>query len=410
MSLKRLPLSVSDFKKLQEGDYVYVDKTKQIYDVLQSGEAFFLSRPRRFGKSLTVSTLNELFLNRKELFKGTWIYNSDWQWREYAIIRLDFSKDISSDSKLTLESDLISCLEKIAQSYNFSLKNESTFVSKIQLLITTLAATKPVAILIDEYDTSLLRNIDNPVLMEEIKSVLQIFYANIKANNALISCIFITGITRFAKMSVFSGMNNLNDLSFDPLVADLCGYTQEELEINYHDHLVVMAQQEEMSLPALLDKIKYWYNGYRFSKIDITVYNPFSIVYFCVKKEFSNYWYDSGSPSYLMKLLKAHYSGDTEIGGMYYPMQSLQSAITPENNIDFIPLLLQAGYLTISDYKKEDNAFKLDYPNFETGQALNQLILDLYVDKDPVTISATADKQFFDKNYFNNDKITIKSN
>ena len=381
MSLKRLPLSVSDFKKLQEGNYIYVDKTKQIYDVLQSGEFFFLSRPRRFGKSLTVSTLNELFLNRKELFKNTWIYNSDWKWREYTIIRIDFSNGISSDSKSTFESDFISYLETIAQCYEFSLKKEVSITAKTKLLITTLAAINPLAILIDEYDSPLLKHIDKPLLMEEIKEILQTFYATIKANNALISYLFITGITRFAKMSVFSGMNNLHDLSFDITASDLCGYTQEELETNYHDHLLIVAQQEEMTLPTLLDKIKCWYNGYRFSKENLTVYNPFSIVYFCIKKEFSNYWYDSGSPSYLMKLLKKHYSGDIEIGGEYHPIQGLQSAITPENNIDFIPLLLQAGYLTITDYKKENDSFKLDYPNFECKEAFSILILAFYTNK-----------------------------
>ena len=410
MSLKRLPLSISDFKKLQEGDYVYVDKTKQIYDVLKSGDAFFLSRPRRFGKSLTISTLNELFLNHKDLFKNTWICNSDWKWKEYSIIRIDFSNGISSDSKSTFECDFISYLETIAQSYEFSLEKEVSVTAKTKLLITTLATINPLAIVIDEYDAPLLRQIDKPQLMEEIKEVLQAFYATIKANNHLVSYLFITGITRFAKMSVFSGMNNLKDLSFSPSAADLCGYTQKELETNYHDHLVLLAQKEEILLPTLLDKIKYWYNGYRFSKENLTVYNPFSIVYLCDEKDFSNYWYQSGSPSYLMKLLKTHYSGDIEIGGTYHHIQSLQSAITPENNIDFIPLLTQAGYLTITDYEKENDAFKLDYPNFECKQAFSMLILALGIHKNSVTISAIVDQQFFDKNYFYNDKITIKTN
>ena len=206
-------------------------------------------------------------------------------------------------------------------------------------------------------------------------------------------------------MSIFSGMNNLKDLSFDASCTDLCGYTQEELESNYHDHLVLLAQKEEITLPALLDKIKYWYNGYRFSEEKITVYNPFSIVYLCDEKKFSNYWYQSGSPSYLMKLLKTHYFKSEGIENKYYPLRSLQNSITPDNNIDFIPLLLQAGYLTITDYEKENNAFKLDYPNFECKEAFSMLILDLYADKDPVSISAIIDKQFFD-----NDKITIKTN
>ena len=380
MSLKRLPLSVSDFRKLQEDDYIYVDKTKQIYDVLKSGEAFFLSRPRRFGKSLTISTLNELFKNRKELFKNTWIYNSDWKWREYAIIRLDFSS-IDFDTKASFEHSLSGRLDDIAQRYKFSLEKKLSIKDKTQFLLEQLSIVNPVAILIDEYDAPLLKYIDKPQFMEEMKEILQAFYATIKANNHLVSYLFITGITRFAKMSVFSGMNNLNDLSFDISTANLCGYTQEELEVNYHDHLVLLAQQEEITLPALLNKIKYWYNGYRFSEKDETIYNPFSIVSLCIKKKFYNYWYDSGSPSYLMKLLKNHYSGDFEIGGAYHQARYLQSAITPENNIDFTPLLLQAGYLTITDYKKGDDVFKLDYPNFECKEAFSILILAFYANK-----------------------------
>ena len=379
MSLNRLPLSVSDFAELQNGNYIYVDKTKQIYDVLQLGKAFFLSRPRRFGKSLTISTLNELFLNHKELFKDTWIYNSDWKWQQHAIIRIDFSNK-SFESGAIFEANFIFILESIAHQYGFSVQEIPFFSEKCEMLIKMLATINPVAILIDEYDAPLLKNIDKPERMEEIKSVLQTFYATIKANNHLVSYLFITGITRFAKMSIFSGMNNLKDLSFSESIANLCGYTQEELETNYHDHLMLLAQKEEITFPALLEKIKYWYNGYRFSKKNLTVYNPFSIVYLCDEKDFSNYWYQSGSPSYLMKLLKTHYFKSEGIENKYYPLRSLQNSITPDNNIDFVPLLLQVGYLTITDYDKEYNRVKLDYPNFECKEALETLILALYAD------------------------------
>ena len=391
MGLKRLPVNKCDFKTIQEGNYLYIDKTKQIYDFLQTGEAFFLSRPRRFGKSLLVSTLNELFANNKELFKDTWIYNSDWKWQKHTIIRLDFSHK-AFDSKASFEANFMLTLDTIAQENNFSLKEIPFLGTKCEMLIKTLAAKSPVVLLVDEYDSALLKNLEDPKIAKQIQTVMHIFYSAVKAYNHLLAYIFITGITRFSKMSLFSSMNNLTDLTFNPLCADLCGYTQTELEKNYSDYFQLLTQKKQWSLPFLYQQIKHWYNGYRFSENPINVYNPFSVVNLCQHLAFSNYWYDSGCPSYLANLLRKHYFETQGIENIYYDIFYLKNGINDDNNINFIPLLLQAGYLTITDYREKTNEFKLDYPNFENKQALNRLILDLYVHQTELVVIQTVNR------------------
>ena len=376
MSLKRLPVNIGDFKDLQDNHCLYVDKTEHIYNVFKIGKAFFLSRPRRFGKSLLLSTINELLMNRKELFKETWIYKSDWKWTEHAIIKLDFSA-ISSDSKASFEDSLLGYLETIAQESGFSLKNEPALSNKTTLLIKQLAAQKPVAILIDEYDSALLKQLHNKTEAENIKATMHAFYSTIKANNALIACLFITGISRFAKVSIFSGMNHITDLTADARATAICGYTQKELEHNYDGYIERLANTVSLSKQETINKLKFWYNGFQFNRVATKIYNPFSITNCFDKQEFMNYWFISATPSFLVYVLKNH----PENAQKLLLLETTEATISTFDNVAIeqyfqnLPMLFyQTGYLTIKNFIPELNIYQLGYPNFEVRQSMNTLI------------------------------------
>ncbi len=302
--MKNLPINISTFSRLINENYLYVDKTEQIYNIFDKGRCYhFLSRPRRFGKSLIITMLKELFSGNKELFKGLYIEKTDWPWLEHPVIHLDFGT-LDYDSPQALTSSLMGELNDIAQMYDIDLTTYKTMKTQLKYLIRTLAKKNKVVLLIDEYDKPILDNIEDIKLASSIIKTLKSFYDGIKGLDAHLRAIFITGISKFAKTSVFSGLNNLNDLALDPLAATLTGYTEQELRTNFAEYLETLSIKEHMPLEPLMQEIKTWYNGYQFSEEPIKVYNPFSIVYLLSKKKFANYWFESGTPTFLVKLLQ----------------------------------------------------------------------------------------------------------
>ncbi len=373
MILKNLPIYISSFQDMIEGNFLYIDKTKYIYDLFNGyKQYYFLSRPRRFGKSLLVSTLKELFSGNKELFKDLWIYNSDYNWQEYPVIHLDFSL-IAHRSSEQLEIEIVNHLIDIAKNYSINLDDNQSPESALYHLIVNLSKINKVVILIDEYDKPILDHIKNIEEAEKQREILKSFYSVIKAQDANLRAVFLTGVSKFARTSVFSGLNNLNDITLDPKAAQLLGYTQQELIDNFMPYINNLANQEDISFDNLIDKLKKWYNGYRFSELETKVYNPFSVLYALDKQKINNYWIASGNPEFLIVLLKQKYYEIKDIEDAEFSYNSLEAFDI--SNINIIALLFQTGYLTIVDYDKEYNSFKVNFPNFEIKQSFTNYLL-----------------------------------
>ncbi|NUU97718.1 AAA family ATPase, partial [Marinitoga sp. 1138] len=298
--MKKLPVGIQDYKEIIEENYIYVDKTKYLYDLINSGKFYFMSRPRRFGKSLTVSTFYYLFKGEKELFKDTYIYDK-WDFKEYPIIRLNLLKAKSENTEKLKES-----LTKIIiqEGKRNGIKIEETdYAFAFDELIMKLSEKGKVVILVDEYEKPILDNINKKEKAESNREILRDFYTTIKANDEHIRFVFITGITKFTKTGVFSALNNLNDISLDTAYSQMFGYTQEELEYYFKEHIEETAKKFGITKKELLEEMKRYYNGFSFDG-EHTVYNPFSILQFFQKKELRNYWFESGSPSFLYEYIK----------------------------------------------------------------------------------------------------------
>jgi|SRR5581483_3279570 len=371
--MKYLPTDVSSFSTMMTGNYLYIDKTRHIYNLFSAGKRlYFLSRPRRFGKSLLISTLKELFLGNRALFKGLWIDSSDYEWAQYPVIHIDFA-EIKGNSIDDLEANLLWRLQSIAQDYSISIESAPTLYTKLSLLVSQLARTNKVVILVDEYDKPILDAITDLEKAENIKKVIASFYEVIKSLDVHIRALFITGVTKFAKTSIFSGMNNLRDISLNEHSAQLLGYTQEEIVNCFSDYIQAIALKKNSSVGDILEKMRLWYNGYRFSESEITVYNPFSVLYYLEQQKFANYWFKSGTPTFLIHLIKQQYIKLEEVPTEKVSLRHVESFEL--NNIPLIPLLFQAGYLTIADYDTNTDRMTLDYPNYEIKDSFVEYIV-----------------------------------
>jgi len=372
---KELPIDISAFEKLIKSNCIYVDKTRHIYDLFKgSGHYYFLSRPRRFGKSLLISTLKEVFSGKKELFRELKIEKTDWAWQQHPIIYLDFGT-IAHQNSEDLKQSLHHRLDIIAHDYKVQLVPGLTLEDKLTSLVTALNTLNTVVLLIDEYDKPLIDHIIDLDMAEKNRNVLKSFYDCVKGLDEYFRAIFITGVSKFSKVTIFSGLNNLNDISEDPLAATLLGYTQEELEYYFIDYIKAYGKITGTEKSMVLDTMKQFYNGYRFSKLEIRVYNPFSTGYFLHKQEFANYWAKSGNPAFLIKLLKARYESMDDLTNITVKADNLGPFDV--DNIPLIPLLYQAGYLTIKDafYEGVKLYFKLDYPNHEIREYFTEHLI-----------------------------------
>jgi hypothetical protein len=385
--MKRLPVDVSTFKLMIEGDYIYVDKTKIIYDLITRRRLYFLSRPRRFGKTLLISTLKELFSGNKNLFESTWIAKeSNYQWKEYQVIHLDFS-ELSTETSEEFKISLIRKIELIANEFNIDISKEPLLNLKLSVLVEILSKKNQVVILIDEYDYPILANIANQQIAQAIHKIMRNFFAVIKALDEYLQAIFITGVTKFARTSIFSGMNNLTDISMNPEASMLLGYTKEEIEFYFSDYIQQFTQKEKTSNDQILEKIQDWYNGYQFTKENIKVYNPFSVLRCFDTKEFKNFWLETGTPYFLIELLKKQYREIEDIETAQLSSESLGSFEVED--IPLIPILFQTGYLTISHYNTETGLYKLDYPNNEVRISFKKYILVSITQTNPRNIEKT---------------------
>lgn len=359
-----LPVGISDIAVILKNNMLYVDKTRFAYEMVKVPGKFFLSRPRRFGKSMLLSTFEEIFRGNKELFKDQWIYNSQWDWQVYPIIRLDFNVATTTD----LVGYIMLQLQRVATEYKVfdaAVFKQHTYDTYFRHLISMLHKTykQPVAILIDEYDKPILDAIDDINEAKKKRDILKGFYTVMKGVDESLYFVFLTGVSRFSKVGVFSGLNNLQDITLTSKYADICGYTQNDLETVFKDYLIDVDRA----------KLKLWYNGYNFAGSDAQkVYNPFDILLFLSNnKVYKNHWFGTGNPEFLIKLIQKNQYYFPNMEGITIEESDLSNFEV--DNIALTTLLFQTGYLTIKETTTigMQQAYVLGYPNLEVKASLN---------------------------------------
>ena len=372
--MKRLPIGIQTFRKLIDGNYLYVDKTEHIHRLIVQGSVYFFSRPRRFGKSLLISTLNEIFEGEKELFKGLWIYKADYAWEKHPVVRIDFSKK-KAENKDDLKGFILHQLRNIAKKYGILLER-GQYDEAFDELLTKLSEINKVVVLIDEYDKPIIDNIENKELAIELREILKGFYTIIKACDEHIRFVLLTGVSKFSKAGVFSGLNNLEDISMDARHSSLLGITKEEMGDSFKKYIDQLAKTEGISKFELIEKITYWYDGFCFSRSCEKVFNPFSALLLFKKLSFGSYWFESATPSFLIKLMKEKNFDVKRLKEMELREEAF-GAYELEN-LAALPLLFQTGYLTIKEYDKAFMTYILGYPNFEVENSFQYALLSSY--------------------------------
>lgn len=368
---KKLPIGLQDFRGIIEGGYKYIDKTRYVYNMCMEGKYYFLSRPRRFGKSITISVLNELYSGSRELFQNLWI-EDNWDWNKcHPILHISFTT-IGFQS-LGLEVALVQELDHIASNHKISLVKKG-IAGQFRELIESMALDKKVAVLIDEYDAPIIHYLGKDLEKAyQNREILKEFYSILKDADEYIEFVFITGVSKFSKVGIFSGLNNLSDLSMHPKYATMLGYTQEELETNFEEEIASTAVQMNIKEETLLSNLRQWYNGYRFEENAESVYNPISCNLFFSRRKFDNFWFATGTPTFLIEVLKNE--------GVFDLKNEEQTLLDFESfdleDLRAYGLLYQTGYLTIKS-KDEYGLYHLDYPNFEVKHSMLAYLIEAF--------------------------------
>jgi len=373
---RKLPIGIQSFEKIRTGGFTYIDKTDLIYQLATTNSPYFLSRPRRFGKSLLMSTLEAYFLGKKELFTGLAMETLETEWKEYPVLHLDLNAR-NYDSKEALVAILNQHLEKWEAKYGDE-KKERSPEERFSYLLERIheASGSQVVILIDEYDKPLLQTIGNEKLQEQYKNILKAFYGVLKSADAHLRFVFLTGVTKFGQISVFSDLNQLKDISMDARYATICGITDKELRRDFQPELEALAANEGLSYEEVCQKMKRMYDGYHFRHNMEGLYNPFSVLNALDSVEFGSYWFSTGTPTFLVQLLK-----ETD-----YDLRNLEGIELPVNQFadyradaDYpIPVIYQSGYLTIKGYDKEFQSYTLGFPNEEVKYGFLNFLVPYY--------------------------------
>ncbi len=365
----KFPIGIQDFPLMRKEGFLYVDKTELIYRMITTGVAYFMARPRRFGKSLLVSTLESIFKGKKELFNDLRIGSSDYTWKEFPVIRLDLSRAVSSSPEALTES-LQELLQECADKYGISGIKRQFPSHSLSALVIELAKRDPVVILIDEYDKPLVHQLANMELVAKNREILSEFYTSIKGLSQYIHRVFITGVSKFSKVSLFSGMNNLIDISIKAEYATLLGLTENEIEHYFKNELSSIAGKLRESPETILKKMKFWYNGYLFSRSRDTdrVYNPLSAMQFLQGGEFDNYWFTTATPTFAINLIKKNNYFIPELDNGIIVGKEIETSHETDV-IDLPTLLFQTGYLTIDSYDENSWTYLLKFPNEEVRRS-----------------------------------------
>lgn len=369
--MQKLPIGIQSFNVLREENYTYVDKTEQIYRLMNTGKFVFLARPRRFGKSLLTTTLREIYRGNKALFQGLWIEDKI-DWLPSPVILINFNDLNYLDVELGVA--LTQYMDRLAAENGITL-TALDYKTKFQELITSLSPSGKVTILIDEYDKAITDLLENEERVQESVATLKNFYSVLKSTAAEhLHFVFLTGVSKYGKISLFSDLNNLLDVTLDPRFTTLLGYTQAELEQYFPDHLDQIAQRYNKSRPDMLAMIAHWYNGFSWDGVN-RVYVPFSTLVFLEQQIFANLWFSTATPSFLIKLIQQQLLTSYELDEMARNSTLLDSVDV--NRVDVHSLLFQTGYLTVKStwLGSTGQMYELGYPNFEVAKAFQQCLI-----------------------------------
>jgi ribosomal protein L12E/L44/L45/RPP1/RPP2 len=378
--LKPLPLGKQTFKEIIEEDNLYVDKTEEIYKLFESkGKYFFLSRPRRFGKSLLISTLEEIFKGNKELFKTLFIYDKI-DFKKYPVIKLTMNDLRYSGTIEDFENSLLNYLKNIYQKYNLKL-DTNDYVLAFKNLIIELSKIEKVVLLIDEYDKPIIEYLGNNIQRSnEMRDILKNFYETIKANDEYIHFAFLTGVSKFSKTSIFSSLNNINDITMDERYSKIVGIDETQLYSYFQQEIIILANKYKKTESEIKEAIKLWYNGYSWDGKNF-LYNPYSLILLFSKNDMDNYWFETGSPSFLIKMIKEYDIDIKKLENIVLSKEDFSSYDIDEINV--YAILFQTGYLTIKEiiYDEYEKDYVLSYPNKEVKDSLLKYILNDYIGK-----------------------------
>ena len=377
--MQKFPIGIQSFEKIRTENYLYVDKTAYLHHLVTSGVYYFLSRPRRFGKSLLISTLEAYFQGKKELFEGLAVAEKETDWNAYPILHLDLNTE-NYGSVETLMNKLNVSLTEWEELYGRNPAEQSAG-TRFEGIIKRACRKekKRVVILIDEYDKPLLAAIGNEELQKNLRNELKAFYGALKSCDAYIHFALLTGVTKFGKVSVFSDLNNLMDISMLPQYASICGITEEEIRHGLHNEVQALAEANGLAEEACYERLKNDYDGYHFCPNTVGLYNPFSLLSTLKNKVFDDYWFETGTPSFLVEQLKK-----TEYNLEYLTQEEISTdTINSIDTIDWspLPLLYQSGYLTIKEYDSVYDLYKLGFPNQEVEKGFIKYLLPYYTPK-----------------------------
>lgn len=366
----KYPIGIQDFEDLQRNGYAYVDKTNFVYKLADEGKYYFLSRPRRFGKSLFLSTLEAYFQGKKELFEGLAIYDLETEWKKYPIFHIDLNTANfrEKDSLYTVLNDYLTTWE----SKYGTRESEATLALRFKGVIARAAEKEGccVVILIDEYDKPILQTLRDPELQAEHRAQLKAFYSVLKTQDRYIKFAFLTGVTKFGKVSVFSDLNNLTDISMDHRYISICGMTEKELLTNFKEGINELAEANGDTEEATIAKLKARYDGYHFEENTVGIYNPFSVLNTLAKSRYDDYWFKANTHTFLFDILKKHDYCITEFS-------KAQIKANMMNNVDSNPFLViyLSGYLTIKSYDERFKNYQLGFPNKEVEEGILNILL-----------------------------------
>ena len=389
MALKLYPVGIQTFEEIINRELLYIDKTEYIYRMAHSGgKHFFLGRPRRFGKSLLVSTMQSYFEGKKELFKGLAIEKLETEWTEYPVLHFDMSGGKHME-KEELKDYLSDMLEEQEYLLGVSGKDKAPNLRFKDLILQMYRKTgKQVVVLIDEYDAPLLDVAHEKEKFEELRNVMRNFYSPLKKYESCLRFVFLTGITKFSQLSIFSELNNITNISMNDDYAGICGITKEELLENMSEDIDMLAEAKGLSRENTIAKLKEHYDGYHFSGFSPDVFNPYSLLNCFAERNFGAYWFGSGTPTYLINMMRKHGAVPTDITRVEADESEFDAPT--EEMTTIMPLLYQSGYITIKDYNRDYNYYTLDVPNKEVKVGLTKALIPSYVTPNTLATTNTA--------------------
>ena len=376
LPLRKFPIGIQSFEKLRNDEFLYVDKSADVYRMATYGRAYFLGRPRRFGKSLLLSTLEAYFLGKKHLFKGLAIEQWEKDWTVYPVLHMDLNaeKYDRPEALYGILNDYVAQWERIYGSED----SETTLPLRFKGVIRRAyeQTGKQVVVLVDEYDKPMLQAIGNDALGDEYRNMLKAFYGVLKSADPYLRFVFLTGVTKFGQVSVFSDLNQLKDISMDERYATICGITDEEMEVNFRPDMERLAKKMNVAYEDIRDRMRRTYDGYHFCQNSEGVYNPFSVLNALDSQEFSYYWFATGTPTFLVELLK----------GSDYDLRDLEGVEVTANQFadyrakveDPVPVIYQSGYLTVKKYDERFQMYKLGFPNEEVKYGFLSFLTPFY--------------------------------